>query len=90
MHANLSGPVMVEGEFNTERMVGAPGDGCKVSTGPWQGNKYRLTSNINNPVINIPVPSVFQHEFQSAVSNFPVGGHCFWETLFMFVFMPEN
>ena len=31
--------------------------------------KYRLT--INNPAINIPVPSVFWHEFQSVVSNFP-------------------
>ena len=31
--------------------------------------KYRLA--INNPAINIPVPSVFRHEFRSAVSNFP-------------------
>ena len=37
--------------------------------------KYRLT--ISNPTINIPVPSVFQHEFQSA-------------SLYVYVFMLEN
>ena len=45
-----------------------------------QGIKwYRLP--INNPAINILVPSVFQHEFQSTVSNFPswLAHHCFRE-----------
>ena len=40
------------------------------------GGKYRLS--INNPAINILVTSVFRHEFQSAVSNFPSWhGLCF-------------
>lgn len=30
MHANHSGPMMVEGEFSTERMIGPPGDGSKT------------------------------------------------------------
>ena len=45
---------------------------------------YRLS--INNPVINIPILSVFQINF-SAVSKFAESvHHCFHEALFVFMF----
>lgn len=31
MHANHSGPMLVEGKFDVERMIGPAGDGSKVS-----------------------------------------------------------
>ena len=31
MHGNQSGPLIVEGVFNLDRMIGPPGDGAAVS-----------------------------------------------------------